>query len=147
MFYTGNSTSIRFGVWLFCSLCLGSCSPQEKESDSFSLEGKWFARWSIDSASMGLPPGDLKLEYDMDGLMIFYPDGHAEITAYGHPGCVISADTLSHSLNWNWGGDTLRFTNEGDVQGLDYVLLRRSQDTLHFSLIEDLELRLIRNSP
>ena len=118
----------------------GCDQSREKEQ---SLIGDWSAHWEtqMDSSFSGIEGKNLH----MNGKINFHPNGTVEIAAYGYNGCIFSDDTLVNTLKWQISESELRFIDEGDSQGLPYVINNFTQDQLELTLLEDIHLTLLRN--
>ena len=120
---------------------LGGCCPD-------FLVGDWQAKWVFsDSTSLNLGEG---LRYQMDGHFSFSKYGYLKLDAYGCPNCILSRDTIiAHELQWSYLSDQLQLRAakhpmQSDQVQLTYQLQRRTDDTLYFVLMEEVELRLWR---
>ena len=138
----------RLSVMLSLLLCfLVSCATLSsllptKDVPSDFLVGDWQAKWVFsDSTSLNLGES---LRYQMDGHLSFGKDGYLKLDAYGCANCILSRDTTTHKLQWRYLSDTLHLHNQADQVQLTYQLQRRTDDTLYFVLMEEVELRLWR---
>ncbi len=124
---------VYFSTFLGVLCMLNACQAQDKGDN---LTGTWKARWEM------VPPTLDAKGYNMEGKIIFFEDYTVEITAYGYEGCVISADTIQHALQWKKSGDTLKLFNEGEESGLDYVIEKQTENEVRCRLIDDISLVL-----
>ena len=122
-------------------LSMNSCSPQKSKDEV--IIGEWKAHWETqaDESLPGLTGDNLK----MNGLITFKDDGKVEISAFGFEGCIFSDDTLKHILSWKIDDSVLRLIDKGDDHGLPYTINKFSNDELHLTLLEDINLTLSRN--
>ena len=105
--------------------------------------GEWNAHWETkaDESMPELAEENLK----MDGLIKFMENGKVEISAFGYAGCIFSDDTLKNTLNWKLEETSLRFIDDGDEHGLPYTINKFTNQELHLTLLEDINLTLRRN--
>jgi hypothetical protein len=122
-------------------LSMNSCSPQKSKEEL--IIGEWKAHWETqaDESLPGLIGDNLK----MNGMITFQDDGKVEISAFGYDGCIFSDDTLKHILSWKIENSVLRLIDSGDDHGLPYTINKFSNDELHLTLLEDINLTLSRN--
>ncbi len=123
---------------------LNGCLPKEAQLSGKEaiLKGEWNAKWEM------LPDSSLAnvedVEFTMDGKVTLGADKQATILAYGHPKCIISTDTMEHTLGWSVSNDTLNFVNEGDVYGLTYKIRHMDSAKVRLQLMKDIFLNLYR---
>jgi hypothetical protein len=121
---------IFFSSLVFCT--------SEKSNEELLL-GEWNAFWETSGDGFdNLAKEDLT----MNGVMLFDETGIVTIKAYGHDGCIFSADTLTHQLNWRIEGEVLRFVDQKDDQGLPYNIQRLQENEVKLKLLEDIYLTL-----
>lgn len=113
------------------------------KSKELEIIGEWKAYWetTADETTPELNGDNLK----MDGLVKFMDNGKVEICAFGYEGCIFSDDTLKNTLNWKLEDKILRFIDNGDEHGLPYTINKFTSQELHLTLLEDINLTLLRN--
>lgn len=115
------------------------CSDKKSEKSLF--EGKWKANWS--TSKEAFPEVGNEVALKMEGWVEFDND-EITITAFGYPGCIFSADTITHSQKWVLRSDTLELLNEGDRRGISYLLKEKSDSRIRLVLMGDIFLDLTR---
>ncbi|MCG8308305.1 MAG: hypothetical protein MI975_13010 [Cytophagales bacterium] len=121
---------------------LGQGCKSQKSKEEVIL-GTWKAHWET-KADENLPGIDGE-SLKMNGEIQFMKDGKVEISAFGFDGCIFSDDTLNNILNWKLDDTILRFIDKADDHGLPYSINEFSADRLHLTLLEDINLTLVRN--
>jgi len=121
-----------FVLFTFCN---------DKNSEKSLFQGKWKANWSTSKEAFPEVGNDVAL--NMEGWVEFDED-EVTITAYGFPGCIFSADTLTHSQKWVLRSDTLELLNEGDMRGISYLLKEKTDSRVQLVLMGDIFLDLTR---
>jgi hypothetical protein len=113
------------------------------KSKEHNIIGEWKAHWetAADESMPELNGENLK----MTGLVKFMDNGKVEICAFGYDGCIFSDDTLKNTLNWKLDDTVLRFIDNGDDHGLPYTINKFTNKELHLTLLEDINLTLLRN--
>lgn len=114
-----------------------------KNSKETEIIGEWHAYWET-RADDSIPTHNEE-NLKMDGRINFMSNGKVEIMAFGYEGCIFSEDTLTNTLNWKIDDDLLRFIDNGDDNGLPYTIHKFSDQELHLTLLEDINLTLRRN--
>ena len=140
MYLTQLLRTQSISVFALCVLCACGVSIFSRSSDK--LIGKWKANWFFrDTTAISQKKN---LRYDMDGFLHFQKDGQVKLIAYGCPNCIMGKDTIEHELFWKYRSDTLTLQNTSDQVDLIYRLEKELKDTLYFALLDQIQLRLIR---
>ena len=128
-------------VFTFAALSLSGCENNHKQDQT--IIGEWKAHWETkaDESFSEISAENLHME----GTMTFNPDGKVEIAAYGYDGCIFSDDTLRNILNWKIDDSVIRFIDGGDENGLPYTINKFTNNEMHLTLLEDINLTLRRN--
>ena len=112
-----------------------------KMDQSKKIVGSWKAYWEAKINDLS----DVKAEnLKMEGDIQFFKDGRVEISAYGYEGCIFSYDTLKNILNWKLDDNTLKLIDGDDNQGLAYSIVDFSNDHMKLSLLDDINLTLVK---
>jgi acylphosphatase len=114
-----------------------------KKSKQQEIVGEWKASWETTADDQ--IPGSVGDNLKMNGLVNFMEDGKVEISAFGYEGCIFSSDTLKNTLNWKLDDTVLRFMDSGDEHGLPYTINKFTSNELHLTLLQDINLTLLRN--
>ena len=122
-------------------LSVAGCSSNRSNEDK--IVGEWKAHWETkaDDNFSELKAENLKME----GFMRFNADGKVEIAAFGYEGCIFSDDTMRNVLNWKIDDSVIRFIDNGDDYGLPYTIRKITSNEMHLTLLEDINLILLRN--
>lgn len=122
-------------------LSVAGCSSNKSNEDK--IVGEWKAHWETkaDDNFSELKAENLKME----GVMRFNADGKVEIAAFGYEGCIFSDDTMRNVLNWKLDDSVIRFIDNGDDYGLPYTIRKITSNEMHLTLLEDINLILLRN--
>ena len=122
-------------------LVLNACTSSQVDEQGNPFEGNWQAQWDTNPA--GFPDVSDASIFSMNGNFNFENE-RVTVTANGFPGCIFSADTLSHTLNWQYENDTLSLINDGDIYGMTYKVLGIEQKQIRLQLMEDIFVTLKR---
>ena len=138
-----KSNLILYAIPIIVLTGISTTGCDQSRENEQSLIGKWNAHWEtqMDSSFSGIEGKNLH----MNGKINFHQNGTVEIAAYGYNGCIFSDDTLINTLKWKISDSELRFIDEGDSQGLPYVINNFTSDQLDLTLLEDIHLTLLRN--
>ncbi len=116
---------------------------QNNQSKEKKIIGEWDACWETKAGD-----GIQEIAHDnlkMNGTINFKDNGEVEISAFGFKGCIFSDDTLKNILNWKIDDTVLRFIDGNDELGLPYNINKFTNQELHLTLLDDINLTLSRN--
>jgi hypothetical protein len=128
------------GIVVFTSILLLSCKKDAERKVDNPFFGKWKAQWDADAVSF--PEAAPNSIFTMNGSFEFSEDQKVTVTAFGFPGCIFSADTLVHTLDWTKQNDTLNLVNRGEKYGIMYKILQLSESKMKLQLMEDIHITL-----
>jgi len=115
---------------------------KERKDKQQMLVGEWKAKWETTAESF--PEVDGIKDFTMQGKLIFGDNGRVSIAAFGFPGCIFSADTMQHELNWRITNDTLKLVNDDDPYGMPYNIQKVTDTMVELKLMDDIFLTLSR---
>lgn len=144
--FTQNSMMEKLKIFVFVAITstlLLSCKKDREQKVDNPILGKWVAQWDADEVSF--PEAAPNSIFTMNGSFEFIDAQKVTVTAFGFPGCIFSADTLVHTLEWTRLGDTLNLVNEGEKYGIMYKILQLSDTKMKLQLMEDIHITLTKD--
>ena len=132
-----------YSISLVTMIMVSMVACDSHTSKESQLIGEWRAHW--ETSAQGHLPKIHSNNLSMNGLVKFMDNGQVEVSAYGYKGCIFSDDTLKEMLHWKLDDSVLRFIDSGNENGLPYEIRKFSNTEMQLTLLEDINLTLLRN--